>query len=154
MAYLLNVFSTETWDTFLENEATVTGFEPRRSQIAKERVEVGDIFLCYLTGLSRWCGALVVTSDAYDADDPIFDKPDPFTVRFWVKPLVLLKPEIAIPIKNPEIWDRLSLTRSHERGGSTWTGPFRHPMNPIDRADGDFLLSILLERGRERQLRP
>jgi hypothetical protein len=48
--------------------------------------------------LSRWCGVLEITSDAFHEDSPIFSGPDPFVVRFHVRPLVALDLEKSLPI--------------------------------------------------------
>ena len=45
MAYLLNLFTPETWLAFRESGATVTGFRERHRRLAGERVRQGDIFL-------------------------------------------------------------------------------------------------------------
>ena len=81
---------------------------------------------------------------------PIFGDPDPFTIRFIVKPIVILDPELAIPIFDPSTWERLSMTRPHERGGSAWTGHFRASLNLIDDIDGEFLMSRLLAQDQQK----
>ena len=154
MRYLLNRFRPETWTIFRDHGARISGVEYRYRRIARERVKPGDVFLCYLFGLKRWCGALYINSEAFEADDPIFGNPDPYTVRCSVRPLVLLEPEFAIPIDEPCIWNRLSLTRSHKIGSSTWTGPFRNPLKLIEDADGDFLMSRLIVQHLEQRRYP
>jgi hypothetical protein len=73
------------------------------------------LLLCYLVKLSRWCGVLEVTSEAFEDHSPIFaDTEDPFTIRFHVKPRTLLDFEKAIPIEQPELWDHPSFTRDIE----------------------------------------
>ena len=68
MRYFLDLFTPETWLAFRE-----IGFRERYQRLASEQVSQGDIFLCYLTRLSRWCGALQAESDAYYDDSPIHD---------------------------------------------------------------------------------
>ena len=59
MAYFLDLFTPETWRTFQQTaQASITGFRERQRHMAEDRVSKGDIFLCYLTRLSRWCGIL------------------------------------------------------------------------------------------------
>ena len=58
MAYYLNLFTPETWDAFRGNGGAVSGFRERHERLARERIKIGDTLLCYLVGLSRWCGAL------------------------------------------------------------------------------------------------
>ena len=143
MVYLLDLFTPETWRRFRETGGGVTGFRERHRRIAHERVSRGDIFLCYLTRLSRWCGALLVQSDAYHDDTPVFADPDPFTVRFKVKPIVVLDPEWAIPIHEDEVWRNLSITNQYERGNPHWTGFFRGSLNRFDERDGSYLVELL-----------
>ena len=65
MAYLLDLFTPETWAAFREVGATVTAFRERHQHLAEQRVSRGDYFVCYLTRLSRWCGVLQAESEAY-----------------------------------------------------------------------------------------
>ena len=90
MAYYLDIFSPATYEAFNEFGKNISGFRERQLSIAK-KIVVGDKFICYMTKLSRWVGILEVESEYYQDDTPrFFDEDDPFTVRFHVKPLVLL----------------------------------------------------------------
>ncbi len=143
MRYFLDLCTPETWLAFREAGATVTGFRERHRRLASERVSQGDIFLCYLTRLSRWCGALQAESEAYHDDSPIHDDLDPFTVRFRVKPIVMLEPESAIPIYDDKVWSRLTITNQYKRGTPSWTGFFRGSLNTIEEGDGSYLVELL-----------
>ena len=125
---------------------TETGFRERQRARAREQVKQGDILLCYLTRLSRWCGVLQVQSEAYDDDSPRFDDPDPFTVRFRVEPIVVLEPELSIPISEENVWTTLSITKLHKRGARGWTGFVRSSLNRFNDADGGFLTELLKEQ--------
>ena len=130
MAYFLNLFTPETWAAFREHGATISGFRHRQRKMAKERVKPGDIFLCYLVRLSRWCGVLEITSNAFVDDTPIYSDPDPFVVRFKVRSDTLLDPERAIPIMEDELWSQLSITRDMEKGAKGWAAAhFRGSLN-------------------------
>ena len=146
MKYLLDLFTPETWRAFQENGATVTGFRERHSQLAHERVRGGDVFLCYLTQVSRWCGVLEVESEAYSDDRPIFENPDPFTVRFKVKPVVMLEPSLAVPIYDDRVWNTLTVTKPYEKRTRSWTGFFRGSLNRFEKADGEYLVQLLKEQ--------
>ena len=146
VSYFLDLATPETWTAFCETGATIAGFRERHRSLARERVREGDIFLCYLTRLSRWCGVLQVQSEAYDDDSPRFDGPDPFTVRFRVEPTVILEPESSIPIHEDEVWSKLSITNQYERGSSHWTGFFRSSLNRLDDGDGRYLVQLLEEQ--------
>lgn len=154
MAYFLDLFTPETWQAFREKGATVTGFRERYLRSARERVNEGDILLCYLTRLSRWCGILQVESEVYRDDSPIFDDPDPFVVRFKAKPIVVLDPESAIPIHNDKVWSTLTTTNQYQKGTSVWTGPFRVSLYEINKADGEFLVEILKKQEADPEIDP
>jgi len=143
VAYVLNLFTPETWEAFQRNGSGVSGFKVRQRNAAENNVKPGDVFLCYLVRLSRWCGALEVVSPAFEDSTPIFDDPDPFVVRFNVKPIVLLRPETSVPIFDDEVWRTLSSTRDFEPGTSGWTGQFRSSLRKLDDSDGEFLLRRL-----------
>jgi hypothetical protein len=87
-----------------------------------ERIKSGDVFVCYLTRVSRWFGLLEVIEGPFIDDKPIFvPDADPFVVRFRVKPLVWLAIEHVIPIHDNAIWMGLSFTRGLEKGSTAWT---------------------------------
>src|ERR1700751_5242487 len=104
MACYLNLFTPKTWDAFGKHGASVSGFRQRQANFAREQLKPGDIFLCYLVHLSRWCGVLEVTSPAFHHTTPIFSDPDPFVVRFHVKPLVAFDADKSPPIFEENIW--------------------------------------------------
>jgi hypothetical protein len=110
MAYFTDLFTPETWKGFRKHGAEVSGFRERQRRAA-EHVSKGDILCCYLVKLSRWCGLLEVISDIYQDATPISTDPDPFVVRFKVRPLVVLESELAIPIFDDALWPKLSITR-------------------------------------------
>ena len=143
MKYLLDLFTPDTWRAFRQKGADITGFRQRQRRLASERVRRGDVFICYLTRVSRWCGVLQVESALYDDDSPYFDDRDPFTVRFKVKPIVVLEPELAIPVRDDEVWSTLSITKQYDTTGSRWTGFFRGSLNIFDHSDGSYLVELL-----------
>jgi hypothetical protein len=121
MTYWLNLFTPYTWQRFQDHGASVSGFRPRQRKTAFERVTQGDKFLCYLIKLSRWCGILDVSSDAFEDTTPIFaDDNDLYTIRFKVHPVVMLDFEHSIPIEIPELWNNLSFTKNLAVGSSGW----------------------------------
>jgi hypothetical protein len=142
MAYYLNLFDTRTWDISQKHGLKLCGFSPRQRTQA-ERVRPGDVFLCYLVGPSRWCGALTVTSAAYEDDTPFYSDPDPWTIRFSVEPLATLEAESAIPIFEDEIWFGLSATKSLAKAAQSWAVAFRSSLRPMSDADGELLLCRL-----------
>ena len=154
MKYLLDVVSPETWKAFTDGGATCTGFPARQRRLAQERVRPGDVFLCYMTRLSRWCGVLEVESESFYDDNPRFGTTDPFPVRFNVKPIVTLDPESAVPIRQPNVWQALTITNQLEPGDPHWTGFFRQSLNTLEDEDGRFLVELLTNQQSHPEAHP
>ena len=143
MAYYLDLFSPETYEYFINSHSDVSGFRERYANQAS-KVKIGDKFLCYMTGLSRWIGVLEVTSEYFmDTEPRTDDQDDPYVIRFRVNPVVLMPKEKAIPIKDDRVWNRLSFTKDHGKTSSCWTGKFRSTLNTIEDSDGNFLEQLL-----------
>ncbi len=84
MAYFLDVFSPETYETFSQTPRDVAGFK-KRYQNAAGKIHVGDKLICYMTKFSRWLGILEVASEYYLDSTPIYGSDDPYIVRFQGK---------------------------------------------------------------------
>jgi len=154
MAYFLDLFTPETWHAFREMGATITGFRDRQRGVAFDHVCPGDIFLCYVTRISRWSGVLQVDSAAYHDDSPIHEDFTPFTIRFRVKPIVVLDFKRSIPIYDDEVWKTLTITKQHEKGIRGWTGFFRSSLNRFDEEDGKYLEKLLKSQKEDRNNYP
>jgi len=143
MAYFIDLFSPETHEAFARSGRDISGFRLRHKGMA-DRIKPGDVFVCYLTRLSRWFGLLEVVEGPFIDDKPIFvPENDPFVVRFRVRPLVWLGIEKAIPIHDDLIWTGLSFTRGLEKGSIGWTGKVRGSLVRLDDRDGKFLAEKL-----------
>ena len=156
MAYFTDVCSPETWGAYQKTDKLVAGFQEHQRSSAEEHVRPGDIFLCYLTCLSRWCGVLEVRSEAYDdfSPRPGYGTDDPFPVRFEVEPIVVLGYELAIPIKDDAVWNSLSFTTGRDKNRPYWTGTIRRSLNRINAYDGDCLVKLLKEQQASRKSYP
>lgn len=143
MAYFLNLFTPETWTGFQDHGAKVSGFRYRQRRMAKEEIHTGDIFLCYLVRLSRWCGVLKIVSEAYEDDELIFSNPDPFVIRFKVEPITILDPLHSIPMFEDDIWNALQETKGIEKGSKGWAKYYRGSLRRMVDTDGEFLLERL-----------
>ncbi len=143
MNYWLDLFTGETWEEFRKAGAKITGFrESRRKSL--QRVEHGDIFLCYLTGVMRWVGALEVISPSND-DSHIWTS-DAFPVRFAVRPLTMLDPQFGVLMDRFE--GKLDFYRGPEHRGG-FRGFLRMSPNLFRReGDGTLILETLREAGR------
>jgi len=136
MAFSIDLFSPETYKAFGRSSRDISGFRLQHKRTA-DRVRVGDRFVCYLTGLSRWFGLLEIIEGPFIDSTPIFLlENDPFVVRFRVRELVWLDPERALPIHERRIWSGLSFTREL---AIAWTGKVRGSLGRLDDEDGTFL---------------
>ena len=144
MAYYINLFSPEAYETFTKSDQSVSGFRVRQENAAS-RIKVGDKLICYMTKLGRWVGILEVESKYFKDNSPIFyQSDDPFVVRFKVRPIAWLPKEKALPIRNEQIWSNLSFTKSYDINSSFWTGKLRNSLNALDEKDGKFLEQTIL----------
>jgi hypothetical protein len=154
MTYWLDLFTPYTWGRFQDHGADISGFRSRQRKTAFGRVKQGDKFLCYLVKLSRWCGVLEVTSDAFEDTMPIFaDDNDPFSIRFRVKTLIVLDFEHSIPIETPELWNNLTFTKNLVAGSFGWaqSARMRQSLFQISEADGDLISRTLQQQGVAKQ---
>ena len=148
MAYFIDLFSPETYEAFTRSSRDISGFRLRHKGMA-DRIKPGDIFVCYLTRLSRWFGLLDVVEGPFIDDKPIFvPESDPFVVRFRVRPKVWLEIEKAIPIHDDVVWNGLSFTRDLEKGSIAWTGKVRGSLVRLDDHDGKFLAEALITQSQ------
>jgi len=149
MNYWLDLFTGTTWKEFRDAGASVSGFSANRRRVA-ERLEKGDVLLCYLTGVMRWIGALEVGNKS--ASTHRIWKDQEFPVRFEVKPLIMLEPEHGVPMA--DLQGRVSFFASAKdkgkfqgfvRGSPTL---FKHP------EDGELIFSLLQEAKQHPVSRP
>jgi len=143
MNYWLDLFTPKTWKAFRDHGASVSGFTETMDRRAKT-VKAGDVLLCYLVRLSRWCGALEILDGPYHDDTPILEEGvDPYVVRFKVKPIVLLDADLAIPIGH--VWSDLDRTKDLRRETRGWVyqAQLVASLLPISEHDGAALLAAL-----------
>ena len=154
MKYYLDLSSPTTWKAFNGYGGTVSGFTRNQGTEAKKLKE-GSIFLCYLVKVSRWVGALKITSEMYEDNTPIFaNKDDKFVCRFNVEILVSLDVEYGIPIREDFIWNNLEWTKNKEKNQIGWAGYLQRSLRVFPDKDGNFLLDKLIEQKEKKQKYP
>ncbi len=134
------MFTGTTWQEFLDAGSTVTGFREHRWK-SVQRVERGDYFLCYLTGVSRFIGVLEVTSEPYQDETPIW-KNEIFPCRVKVESIATLTPETAVPIF--ELRDQLTIFQDL-KSPNAWTGNVRGSPTRWKVSDGEAVVYAVLE---------
>jgi hypothetical protein len=137
-SFWLDLFTWETWNEFLEHGGKTSGFRESRWSTVQKIVS-GDILLCYLTGVSRFIGALEVVGEPFVDKSPIW-RSDVFPARLPVKVLIQLKAETAIPVY--DLRDQLSFFQQSP-DSPAWTGYFRGSPNRFKEADGNAIFDAL-----------
>jgi hypothetical protein len=148
MAFWTDIFTLETWAQAAARDFRVTGFPAPTSgpggysQRMFERVQIGDIFVCYCkTPARRWVGALLATGPAFVSDEPIWgfaaDGSARFPWRFSTEPVVALEPQEGVPAE--ETVPQLSFLRELK----TWYAYLQRSLNRIPDPDGSRLVSLL-----------
>lgn len=99
MNYWLDLFTGTSWREFQDAGATTSGFRAQK-KVRVSRVKPGDIFLCYLTHVMRWVGALEIIGPSSNKKRIWQD--DEYPVRLEVRPLVMLAAENGIPMEELE----------------------------------------------------
>lgn len=138
MNYWLDLFTGTTWDEFQKAGSRISGFRNRMRNTAA-KIQPGDIFLCYLTGVMRWVGALEVLRVS-DDQSQIWATED-FPVRFEVKPLIQLSAEHGVPMA--ELEGKVQFYTGPKHRGK-FNGFVRMSPNRFaSLKDGEFVLSLL-----------
>lgn len=150
--FYTDLFTPETWAAFRAHGAAVSGFRESQRRAA-ERVQVGDVLVCYVVRLSRWCGLLRVESPVYLDNSPIFDNPDPYVLRFKVDVIVALDLEHSIPIYEEAVWQNLSLTQGMDNRAFGWAqaANLRSSLRVLSDPDSEFLDALLRRQHIEQR---
>jgi hypothetical protein len=147
--YWLDLFTGTTWDEFRSAGANISGFRQSRHNIAS-KINAGDLFICYLTGVMRWVGVLEVISPTNDTST-IWKDAD-FPVRFAVRPIVLLDAEQGIPMN--ELEGRVGFFEGVQDRGK-FKGFLRGSPSLFKcQEDGRLILDLLQKAEKQPILRP
>jgi hypothetical protein len=136
--YWLDLFTGTTWQEFRSAGAAVSGFRESRWKTV-QRIQPGDMLLCYLTGVSRWVGILEVASKPFQDSTPIWTG-ESFPCRIKVKVVVALDPEYGVSVLTQR--DRLSFFQKMV-SPIAWTGQFRGSPKEFKREDAEVIVADL-----------
>jgi hypothetical protein len=116
------VFTPDTWQVFLALEHKSIGF---RLTLIKSvaKLRPGDVLICYLAKAMTWCAALEVVGNAYEDKSHVYSADHGFPILIEVEPLVLLGTKHQIPVKSPELWDKLERFRKVDHQKNGWAVP-------------------------------
>ncbi len=148
MRYWIDLFTWNTWQEFLKAGGTVSGFRESRWPTL-QKMKPGDIFLCYLTGLSRFIGLLEVTGEPFRDDQPIWGE-DVFPARVPVRVVLSLPPEQGVPVTS--LSSILSYFQNL-KSPHAWSGHFRGSPTEEKAEDARVIVSALEEAHRSPVVR-
>ena len=98
-----------------------------------------------MVGKSCWVAILEVTSEYFFNNIPIFiEKNDPYTLRFNVKPIVILNPKYYVPFRIPPVWEVLSFTKKMPINSSIVF--YKNSLNKFPSGDGEILEKIIIDQ--------
>ena len=157
ISYWSDIFTLETWAQAAARNFSVSGFPPPTAGKGGysigmfDRVEVGDVFLCYCKApASRWVGALRVAGRAYESSEPVWGLTAEGMVRFpWrfdVEPIITLDPLRGIPGSD------VALEVGFLRRLKQWGTFLQRSLNRIPDEDGERLISLLHEPRHETRI--
>lgn len=149
MNYWLDLFTGTTWDEFQKAGASVTGFSHRMRKTV-QRVQPGDVLLCYLTGVMRWVGALEVVGPS--TDKTRIWKDAEFPSRVAVKPLVMLPPTNGVPMS--ELQGKVGFFKTQADSGKFKGFVRGSPTVFKAKEDAEFILRLLRDAERSPVSRP
>lgn len=144
MNYWLDLFTVQTYEEFRNAGARVSGFRERQWNRC-QRIQIGDKLLCYLTGISRWAGVLIVKGHPFRSTDKIWEM-EAFPVRLNVESEILLPPEYSIPHQ--------SLMTTLHSPANAWAGLLRGSPNLLKVEDGQAIFDAIQEAMQTPVLRP
>src|SRR5215211_701417 len=132
MAYFLNLFTEETWREIRENASwSVTGHTERLRN--RDRITVGDTFICWLTRVSAAVGTLRVTGDGFEVDAA--------GPRIWRKALFPLRYPTELVTRVPAGEGvTLGEVRAHTDDEALWKWIFRNSGNEIPERDAEWIV--------------
>jgi hypothetical protein len=143
--YFIGYTDETGWQIFSRGLQRTFGFtEAKRS--AAEKLNTGDLIICYLRGVSAWCGVIEVAPPSSTPDSIAPDRLAAYPVRVPVRPLVILPVFNAITMtEGDEVWNSLSLTRGKTRSPG-WNARFRSDLARLPVEDGDYLARAIRAR--------
>jgi predicted RNA-binding protein len=145
----LDLFTPKTWREFLDAGGEVSGFRTGRRGFVRQ-IKPGDYFLCYLTGVSRFVGLLEVVSEPFEDHARIWSEED-FPLRLRTRKLVILEPEIGVPIK--DLFPRLSLF-PRRKSDNSWQGLVQGSPRRFQGADGELIVRAIRDAEQSPVVRP
>jgi len=144
-SYFRTTYSPFTYELDIKRSKIKSAIPKRYKNLASQ-VKIGDIFISYIIGISRFVGLHEITSKGKISDEFLYYEGDPYNLQFDIKDLILLPLEQTVPIFEPIIWDNFSITKGLERSNKKWSGSFMGSFAKLKYSDGQMLETILKQQ--------
>ena len=144
--FWLDLFSPDTWEDARQYHFQVTGFRSSRWKTVN-KINKGDLFICYLTKVSRFCGILKAVSEPYYDENKAKKiwKYDSFPCLIDVEPIITF--DIIRSLPKEEIIPNLGNPFS-------WGGYIRSSPHLIPDSDGEYIMKSLEKQKQDMRLYP
>jgi len=144
--YWLDLFTPETWEEAKENNFKLSGFREKRWSLV-QKIEPGDLLVCYITRESRFSGILKVVSKPYfsiEASKKVWES-GPFPCVMDVEPVIAL--DILHSIPTDQVISKLTIA-------AKWGGIIRGSPNRLNGKDGDTIKDLLKKSQKDKEEYP
>jgi hypothetical protein len=128
----ISLFTLETWSELAQIDYVTTGF-PAKHERRAGKIRPGDLFLCYMTGRSRFIGVLEILSEFYWDETPIWTS-DVFPVRFKTRLVKKVHEDSGI---------HLHEVVAQSKHARSWSGYYRSAPLRLPDADAEFIIRRL-----------
>ena len=139
--YWLAPFSEKTWSVFLQNGAKIYGTKKNKEKKANQ-ISIGDRFICYVTGESKFVGIFETTSKTYLDESPIWEN-DNYPVRFRVELVIRLSIDNGVDVKS--LRESLSIFLKL-KNPNRWTGFFQNTLALFTQEDAEIILGAIKKK--------
>lgn len=143
MDYTITI-NPENWDVFLKLKEPTFAF--RATMLSElKKIKVGDRLVVYLAQSMSWTGVYKVTKEAYNDEMPLYPSEPHFTVRLPVCPIKKLSNKNYIPIKEPELWNKLKRFEhvDHKQSGWIYNAQLARSLTKILESDTEKILDYM-----------
>jgi hypothetical protein len=151
--YYRGMFNPFTYALSLEQNVTKWDVGRRYERLSNE-IKIGDTFIFYIMGICRFGGIADVGSKFEKLNDGISYQNDPYHLQCDLKNIILLPIEQTISIREPIIWNNLSITKDLEKGSNKWTSNFMGSISRWKYQDGQLIENIIKQQQTTPQLYP
>lgn len=149
------VFTPSTWKAFRQLPKKALGFRMTLATTLN-KIENGDLLLCYLAERMSWCGVLAATGRPYESTDHIFSTAHGLPLIIDVDPICILDQQQEIPVKTKELWDRLDRFKDEDHRVNGWAvkvGLIRS-LRKLSAGDADALKDAIILANSTKPQKP